>query len=634
MKHVPALDGLRAVAVLAVMLYHGGVSVVSGGFLGVDLFFVLSGFLITTLLLVEFEDTSRSDLKDFWSRRARRLLPALFLVLLAVLVYSAFLAGDAGANVRADVLATLFYASNWWFLASGTSYFDQFQDPSPLTHTWSLAIEEQWYLLLPVALVLLLPRLRSRRALVIVFSLLGVLSAVVMASLHNDASDTSRVYYGTDTRLQALLVGAALACLLTPGVMERVKPVARWGGPFAMLAVIALVVMASERSQWLYRGGFFLVALTTGLLLASVTARPDGIVARALSAGPLVWIGMISYGLYLWHWPVYVLFSPQRTGMSGGNLLVLRLIVTFGIAAASYYLVERPIRQGSLSRLPRGRRAGLVIAAPLTIIGLLGITAACARPAAPDSLEVIAQAASPQPTTSSTPGGDMRAVLVGDSVPLSLVAAFKTGDVPGLTVLPGTEFGCGLVPYETALNGNRLPMRAECQRWNQDRAQRIEDAGAELGVIFPGPWEQYDRWMGGPIDYQDAQWKQATVAAYESVLREVAAATSRQAVVLNTCHGAPEIDLPDAALYQAGRYPAVVNDTKRVDAVNDAMREAVVRSGIDDVTIIDPNPYLCDGGYRAQIDGVPLHTDGVHFTDEGADLYWRWLGPRLLEAAQ
>lgn len=149
----PGLDGLRALAVLAVMLYHGAVAFTPGGFLGVDVFFVLSGFLITSLLLLEFETTGGLDLPAFWGRRARRLLPALFLVLLVVLVYGAFLAGEAAESVRKDTLATLFYVSNWWFIFSGNPYFEQFQDPSPLTHTWSLAIEEQWYVLLPLGRV-------------------------------------------------------------------------------------------------------------------------------------------------------------------------------------------------------------------------------------------------------------------------------------------------------------------------------------------------------------------------------------------------------------------------------------------------------------------------------------------------
>ena len=208
MRYSPALDGLRAVTVIGIMLYHGGTTWLGGGFLSVDVFFALSGYLITTLLLIEYERSGTLDLKSFWARRARRLLPALFLMLVAVLVYGAFLTGDAAAAVRRDALATLVYMSNWWFIISGNSYFEQFQDPSPLTHTWTLAIEEQWYLFAPLLLLLLLPRLRSRRMLAVVFLVLAVASAIEMAWLANPETDGSRVYYGTDTRLQSLVLGA------------------------------------------------------------------------------------------------------------------------------------------------------------------------------------------------------------------------------------------------------------------------------------------------------------------------------------------------------------------------------------------------------------------------------------------
>ena len=640
LAYTPALDGLRAVAVLAVMLYHGGVAIVGGGFLGVDVFFVLSGFLITTLLLLEFEANDRLDLPAFWGRRARRLLPALFLVLVAVLIYSAFLAGEAATSVRLDALATLFYVSNWWFVLSGNSYFEQFQDPSPLTHTWSLAIEEQWYLLLPLALVVLLPRIRGRRWWVAIFTVLALMSAVLMALLYTPGSDPSREYYGTDTRLLALLVGAGLASLFTPGVVERVRGPAGWLAPVGAVGLVLLLVLTDDSSQWLYRGGFLLVALVAAILLAAVVARPDGLVGRVLSLAPIVWIGKISYGLYLWHWPVYVILSPARMGMSGIALLLVRFAVTFAIATASYYLVEMPVRQGALNRLTQPQRLAVVLAAPAIVLGILGLTAATSRPPAGDSLEAIRDAATQTPTpvaptVSASPiGQDVRAVLVGDSVALSLVAAYQPGATTGLTPLPGTEFGCGLVPFQAAINGAPMPLGEECLAWEEQRAGRIAASGANLGVMFPGPWEQYDRWMDGEqVPFTDPRWKQATVADYERVLDEIAAVTPQIAVVLNTCRGAPDLDLPDAVLFQAGRYPDVVNDPDRIAAVNDAALEAVRRSGLD-VTVIDPDPVLCKGGYRATIDGVALHTDGVHFTEQGARWYWKWLGPQLLKAAQ
>lgn len=646
LAYSPALDGVRALAVICVMLYHGGTSVMGGGFLGVDIFFVLSGFLITSLLLLEFEQKARIDLLAFWGRRARRLLPALFLVLVAVALYAALLSGEAASAVRKDAAATLFYVSNWWFIVSGNSYFEQFQDPSPLTHTWSLAIEEQWYFVLPLVMVLLLPRLRSRKVIGLGLFALALLSAVEMAWLAPDGGDPSRVYYGTDTRLQSLLVGAALATLLTPGVVDRLRLPVRWLGPLSLAVVVALMLVMTENSPVLYRGGFLLLAFAAALLITSVQVHPDGSVARGLSLRPVVWVGKVSYGLYLWHWPVYVALSPARTGLTGVGLLALRLSVTFAIAAASFYLVEQPIRTGSLSRLTSGQRLALLIGAPSVVLGLLGVTAASARPPAPDSLEAIRDSASRAPAASATsapatPGAsatavtEVHAVLVGDSVPLSLFAAYQPGSVQGLTVTPGVQFGCGVVPFEAALNGARMPMPHECRIWEEVRADQIAASGANLGVLFAGPWELYDRWIDGrTVPYTDPAWKEATVRDYLRVLEEIADATTRQALVLSSCHGAPEVDLPAVTLYQAGRYPGVVNDPARIRAVNEAAREAVARSGLN-VTIIDPGPVLCAADkYRAEIDGVTMHTDGLHFTEAGARWYWKWLGPKLVHAGR
>jgi SGNH domain (fused to AT3 domains) len=279
----------------------------------------------------------------------------------------------------------------------------------------------------------------------------------------------------------------------------------------------------------------------------------------------------------------------------------------------------------------------------LGILALLGLTTAAARPPAPDSLEAIRDSATeaPSPTAPAedrpvAAPEDVRAVLVGDSIALSLYSAYQPGLIEGLTVLPGTEFGCGLVPYRAAVAGAPMPpIRPECVNWEQERAGRIGASGASLGVLFAGPWEMYDRLIDGrAVPFTDPKWREATVNSYARVLAELTAATPKQAVVLNSCHGAPSLDLPDAAGYQAGRLPDIVNDPRRIDAVNQAVKEAVRRSGRD-IPVLDPNPFLCDGeAYRAQIDGVTMHTDGVHFTEEGARLYWEWLGPRLLKAGR
>ena len=258
--HQRSLDGIRAFAVLAVMLFHAGNTYFTAGFIGVDVFLVLSGFLITTLLLRELASTGRVAVKEFWMRRARRLLPALILVLVAVACFGAFVATDDEAlGLRGDLLGSLFYVQNWRFVLSGTSYFTQFGSPSPLRHMWSLAIEEQWYLVWPLLLFGIMKITRKNLRLVMAIILvLAAGSALLMAALYHQGGDASRAYYGTDTRAQALLIGAALAVLFT------MRGVPRSGAANAALQVLGaigaafLVWVVVERSEtWttLYRGG-------------------------------------------------------------------------------------------------------------------------------------------------------------------------------------------------------------------------------------------------------------------------------------------------------------------------------------------------------------------------------------------
>ena len=361
----PALDGLRALAVAAVVAYHLGYGWARGGFLGVDVFFVLSGFLITTLLLDDHQRHGRLRLGRFWGRRARRLLPALAVVLVAVSLAVRFLAPDQGWRIRGDLLAAAAYVSNWRLVFTHQSYFQAMGRPPLLQHLWSLAVEEQFYLLWPLVMAVGLRRTnRLRLAAGALMVALG--STILMAGLFHPGADPSRVYYGTDTRLAALLVGAALACLwprnsarrlarLDPGQSRRraVRATLDVAGLAALGGLVLCVARLDEFQPRLYRGGFLAVALLAAVVVGLGAVRPPSLVARLLATRPLVWLGKRSYAVYLWFWPVFMLTRPYAdVSFDGPPLLALRLGLTVGLAAASYRLVEQPIRNGALQRLP------------------------------------------------------------------------------------------------------------------------------------------------------------------------------------------------------------------------------------------------------------------------------------------
>ncbi len=368
LPYLPGLDGLRALALIAVVLYHADLSWFPGGFLGVEVFFVLSGYLITSLLLAEWNPQGRIDLKAFWLRRARRLLPAAYLLVLVTLSFAVlFLPGEV-ANLRGDAAAAFTYVTNWYLVLADRSYFEMIGRPPALQHLWSLAVEEQFYLLWPLLFAAGMLRLR-RRGMLIATLAGAVVSTLLMAILFQPNVDPSRVYYGTDTRAAELLAGAALAFVWEPAWLRGSPggPVARligWlsqatrapllldaVGIAALGALIWFFHWFGEYQPFLYQGGFALVALTTVLLIAVVVHPRARLVPRLLSPGVMRWIGTRSYSMYLWHWPVFAVTRPQLdVSIQGIWLLALRLILTALLAEASYRWVETPFRRGAAGR--------------------------------------------------------------------------------------------------------------------------------------------------------------------------------------------------------------------------------------------------------------------------------------------
>lgn len=357
---MPGLDGLRAIAVVSVLLYHASFSWALGGFLGVEVFFVISGYLITSLLLSEWRDRPAIDLRNFWLRRARRLLPALFLVLAVTTVVALVFLSDEVASLRGDVLSALAYVTNWNFIVAQKSYFEAMGRPSMVQHMWSLAVEEQFYLVWPLLFIGGMKAFgRKRFPIVIVAGALA--SAVLMWVLYVPGADPSRVYYGTDTRAAGLLFGCALAFVWSPW---RLRPAVSMGarvvldatGTLALLVLLVMLWKTDEFSSALYRGGFLGLDLVT-LVVIAVLVHPAARLGTVVGARPLRWIGLRSYGIYLWHWPVFQLTRPALDiSLTGWPLFGLRLAITLVLAELSYRLVELPVRRGAIGRLWRAYR--------------------------------------------------------------------------------------------------------------------------------------------------------------------------------------------------------------------------------------------------------------------------------------
>lgn len=378
--YLPGLDGIRAVAVTLVLLYHLQVPGFGGGLLGVGVFFTLSGFLITSLLLSTRERTGGLGLRTFWIRRARRLLPAVVLVLVATLATTAVVSADKLGTYSGQALSALFYVNNWHTILSDTSYFERFGGPSPLSHMWSLSIEEQFYIAWPLLLAVFYIVLRRRWLMSLVTLLLALGSFYLLATLAEAGFDNTRAYEGTDTRAGALLLGAALA-FWWPARAHRVtqnqRAVIDVLGIAGLAAIGYLSTATDDRSLGLYDWGIAALTVgTMGVLIAAVT--PSSVVATVLSMQPFRWIGERSYGIYLWHMPL-VAFLPGV--IRGGSPLVSSIAVVAGtlvLASLSWRYVEDPIRKyGFRAALTTPRRPEDTLRAVLlsTLISMLTVLA-------------------------------------------------------------------------------------------------------------------------------------------------------------------------------------------------------------------------------------------------------------------
>jgi peptidoglycan/LPS O-acetylase OafA/YrhL len=658
---VPALDGIRAVAVTCVLAFHGGLSWVGGGFLGVDAFFVLSGYLITALLLAEWTRSGgRFDLAAFWGRRARRLLPALLLVVTAVAVGARVLLPPEEVRLlRGDGIAALFYVANWRMIFRGSDYFAQTAAPSLLEHTWSLGIEEQFYVVWPLVLAVVLFRRPSARtsprarlwALVVVCCVGAAASTAALATTYS-STDPGRAYYGTDTRGAAILVGAALAAVLALRGSEPVRAGWRRTG-LGALAAVGVVVFAwaathmSGTDEVLYRGGMAATALAVVVVIAHVALVPAGWSARLLSLRPLPQLGRISYGVYLWHWPVFIAANADRTGLEGLTLLAVRCLLTIGIATLSYVVVERPVQLRVRPRRPAFAATGAGIAVATGAAAVVAMTAVPPSPAvaeassvaeavdrflagdggaasadrAKDRARATPERRQPEPAPRlhhRRPGHPVVVDVFGDSVAWTLVNYLPAH--PELDVRDRTLMGCGIsrsAPFRYAgeLHAGLMPA---CRDWPRIWQAAVTRDDPDVAFILAGRWETMDRML-------DGRWTHVGQPAFDAHLRSELELAIRIAgaggahVLLATEPYNRRWEQLDGSLYPEDEPP-------RVTAWNELLRD--VAQDHPGVRVVELGERISPGGrFTWEVGGYQVRSDGLHLTPSGVQ---GWIAPWLL----
>jgi peptidoglycan/LPS O-acetylase OafA/YrhL len=681
------LDGVRAMAVLAVIAFHTGLGSVPGGFYGVDAFFVLSGFLITSLLLTEWAETGTVRLARFWAARARRLLPALFLLVAAIGLLLALAPRLlATPHIIGDALSTIFYASNWYSIHNGVSYFSASAQPSPLLHTWSLAIEEQFYLVWPLVVLAVLTtgvkgkrrrRRRSRaaataselqriwtvrvldgthlmmfpaepardagwdrrRRLHLLFALasFGALASALLMARFAPSGYTTRSYYGTDTRAQALLVGAAVAIGLTlwkdAAATARFRQFGAVLGMVGVVATAALWATTHETATFAFSGGFLVASLAAGMVVLGAAVAPEGLSVRLLELGPLPALGRISYGVYLWYWPVLLVMSGSRLHWGVYPLFLARVAVTVTIAALSARFVELPIRRGAL---PSWRS---LVAAPLAAAGAMGLIAvstlvpvgasSLAGPVTPfpgSPTGGVAPALSPALPAGVTPplpagatgaGAPVKVLFVGDSIAGTLaIGVSQYAATDNLQIVNEGIPGCSLAMsqqirvlfYQIAPNkpcgpGDPGPLLEQWQKW--------VDAYNPDVVVYLARGETFDNEKGGT-------WQYLGQAAFDQYVTN----RFKEAVNVLGSRGATVV-LMTTPYYDSGTAPSgspwPENDPHRVDVDNQIIRDvatAATSASGHPVYVFDVGAMTSENGaYAATVAGVPVRcTDGVHFT--------------------
>ena len=685
LRHFPGLNGVRALSVLAIIAFHSGLSWIPGGFYGVDAFFVLSGFLITALLLAEWGASGRIDLRRFWGRRARRLLPALFLLVAVVGVVMATLPNVFSASGGFEsAFWTVFYGSNWYLVHAGVPYFSLSSQPSPWTHTWSLAIEEQFYLLWPIMFFAVLGlgtrrsgagRAKRRRRLHLLFLLacVGALASAALMGYLAPRGYDARAYYGTDTRAQALLVGAAISVGITLWGKAVWRPRSmRLASALAIAGVVgsaALWATTRETSTFAFRGGFLTASLAAGAVVLGCVIAPRSLVVRLLELPPLPQLGRISYGMYLWYWPI-LLVTSGRLHWDPYELFALRVVLTVALAALSYEFVENPVRHGALRRwrmaavAPLGATAALVAVLVSTLVPV-GASAlrgeqlhapVAGHKAAPTVLPVSNHALVEDSATATT--SQSRTPATAETASNTNPAPHASASKPVKVLLVGDSLA-GSLGVGLALEARQYGV----QLVNEGSPSCSVSMQGEIQVLWytvsPGPpcdvggnadsllttWRQWvDAYNPDVVVYLargetynqqvDGAWQNLGEAAFDSY---VGSRFNSAADVLGS-RGAAVVFLTvpyfDSGVSGAGTpWP---EDNQLREVLDNAFIRSAAKAAGGKAAVFDLNALVSPGGhYSSAVNSVNVRCgDGVHFSQSGGIFVGMALAPELAALGQ
>jgi len=642
---------VRGLAVVAVVAYHLGFGWARGGYLGVDTFLVLSGYLITAGLLSEHAKSGYVRLRAFWARRARRLVPALMVLLVAVGLYASIAAlPDEARSLRLDSASALGFWSNWRFILTSQGYFGQSAAPSLLRHTWSLGVEAQLYLLWPILVIAVLGRW-GRRPLLVVAALMAVMSSGSGMVLAARSGGFTPAYYGTETRAAAFLLGAVVATFLAgraPAGQRPPGPQRRWTGlGWAGIGGLALTLglwwSLPGTSRWLFRGGLPLAASASALMIIDVAVNPLGLTGRLFSASPLRLLGRVSYGIYLWHWPLVLVLTQRRTGLSGTGLLAVRLAAIASAVTLSWLLVERPLlrHHSRPSPAPSGRRLRwrpvLGMAASIAVVVTILISArpgGVGSPAAASRIVTAQPISSPQlvrppgPVAANTsavksppvvlPPARIQAVMLGDSVSVTLANALERfAPTYNVSLADGGIVGCGIVVGNVRSNGQASPIPNQCWSWRSEWERQIDISRPHVVVLLLGRWEVLDRVI-------DGQWHHIGQPLFDGYL-----AGQLDQAIMTAQRGGATVVMCTAPYYQGleppqgGMWPE--NDPARVDRFNQLVVQTVSRH--PGVVLFDLHALVSPAGHFASVIGgaAVRSSDGVHFAPDAGP----YIAPRL-----